>query len=65
MWCVKDDVSKMVGDKVVFERWCVTNFCVKDVCQSAPKRATRASPVPYVPRLPRKTKADVGATPAT
>jgi hypothetical protein len=27
--------------------------------QTAPKRATRASPVPQVPRLPRKTKVDV------
>ena len=26
---------------------------------SAPKRATRASPMPQVPRLPRKTKVDV------
>ena len=35
-WCVKDGVSKMVGDKVVCERWCVkdgvcvTKLCVKD-----------------------------------
>ena len=27
--------------------------------ESAPKRATRASPAPQVPRLPRKTKVDV------
>ena len=40
-WCVKDDVSKMVCDKVVYakdgvkdgvlkmvcERWCVTKWC--------------------------------------
>ena len=29
-WCVKDGVSKMVGDKVVCERWCVTKLRVKD-----------------------------------
>ena len=28
--CVKDGVSKMVGDKVVCERWCVAKWCVKD-----------------------------------
>ena len=35
--CVKDGVSKMVGGKVVCERWCVTKmtkwcerWCVKD-----------------------------------
>ena len=22
-WCLKDGVSKMVGDKAVCERWCV------------------------------------------
>ena len=49
--CVKDGVSKMVCDKVVCERWCVTKWCVKD--------GVRASPVPEVPGLPRKTKVDV------
>ena len=34
-WCVKDGVSKMVGDKVVCERWRVPKmvcerWCVKD-----------------------------------
>ena len=28
--CVKDGVSKMVGDNVVCERRCVTKRCVKD-----------------------------------
>ena len=27
---MKDGASKMVGDKVVCERWCVTKLCVKD-----------------------------------
>ena len=27
---VCDGVSKMVGDKVVCERWCVTKWCVKN-----------------------------------
>ena len=35
-WCVKDGVSKVVGDKVVYERWCVCvckRWCVpKMVC---------------------------------
>ena len=108
-WCVKDGVSKMVGDKVGCERWCGERWCVTKLCAKggvwqsgashqshqsqpsatsappatqneggchqvphlprkvgrrhrgpiAPKRATRASPVPEVPRLPRKTKVDV------
>ena len=34
MWCVKDGVSMMVGDKVVCERWCVTKMvCDSEVCQ--------------------------------
>ena len=28
--CVKDGVSKMVGDNVVCERWCVTKLGVKE-----------------------------------
>ena len=28
--CVTEGVSKMVGDKVVCQRWCVTRLCVKD-----------------------------------
>ena len=33
MMCVKDGVRKMVCDKAVCERWCVTKLCVKDcVC---------------------------------
>jgi len=28
--CVTDGVSKMVGDKVVCERWGVAKWCVKD-----------------------------------
>ena len=28
--CVKDSVSKMVGDNVMCERWCVTKLGVKD-----------------------------------
>ena len=33
-WCVKDGVSKMVGDKVVCvcERWCVKDGVSKRVC---------------------------------
>ena len=27
---MKDGVSKMVGDKVVCEGWCVAKLCVKD-----------------------------------
>ena len=30
-WCVKDGVSKMVGDKVVCERWCGARWCVEVV----------------------------------
>ena len=45
-WCVKDGVSKVVCDKVVCERWCVTK------CHTA-------SPVPQEPCLPRDTKVDV------
>ena len=33
MMCVKDGVRKMVCDKAVCERWCVTKLRVKDcVC---------------------------------
>ena len=34
-WCVKDGVSKMVGEKVVCvcERWCVKDGVSKRVCE--------------------------------
>ena len=31
--CVKDGVSKIVGDKVVCERWCVKDGVSKRVCE--------------------------------
>ena len=58
-------------DKVVCQRWCVTKLCVKDdVSKSKMVCVTKcptASPVPQVPRLPRKWKVNVtlSATPAT
>jgi len=44
-WCVKDGVSKMVGDKEVCEGWCVED----GGCHQ----------LPHLPHLPRKTKVDV------
>ena len=43
--CVKDGVSKMVGDNVVCERWCVKDGVGKMVCERV-LSDTRASPVP-------------------
>ena len=48
---VKVDVTKCHA--------CHTNSCNVHLGQTGPKRATRANPVPYVPRLQHKVKVDV------